>query len=108
MYLSAITLCGVSCLDLQHLGLSVPQQNKEQHWLITQTHWLVGVIAKNLLVDVSEEFDVVEKGDKVEDGHWEEQDQSGGEGRLQQTNNYEKNKQTITRTNKQTNNYLNI
>ena len=71
----------------------MPQQNKEQHWLITQTHRLVGVIAKNLLVDVSEEFDVVEKGNKVEDGHWKEQDQSGGEGRLQQTNNYEKTKQ---------------
>ena len=56
---------------------------------------------------MSEEFDVVEKGNKVEDGHWKEQDQSGGEGRLQQTNNYEKNKQTITRTNKQTNNYEN-
>ena len=84
----------------------MPQQNKEQHWLITQTHRLVGVIAKNLLVDVSEEFDVVEKGNKVEDGHWKEQDQSGGEGRLQQTNNYEKKKktkeQTITRTNTQT------
>ena len=83
----------------------MPQQNKEQHWLITQTHRLVGVIAKNLLVDVSEEFDVVEKGNKVEDGHWKEQDQSGGEGRLQQTNNYEKkkqkNKQLLEQTHKQ-------
>ena len=81
------------------------KQNKEQHWLITKPHWLVSVVAKNLLVDVSEEFDVVEKGNKVEDGHWKEQDQSGGEGRLQQTNNYEK--QTNNYENKQTNNYEN-
>ena len=47
---------------------------------------------------MSEEFDVVEKGNKVEDGHWEEQDQSRGEGRLQQINNYES---------QQTNNYEN-
>ena len=44
------------------------------------------MIAKDLLVDVSEEFDKVEKGNKVEDGHWDKQKQSREERGLQQTN----------------------
>ena len=36
----------------------------------------------NLLVDVPEEFDIVEQGSQDEDSHWEKQNQSRGDGSL--------------------------
>ena len=47
-----------------------------------QYHIFVGVLSSNLLVDVPEEFDIVEQSSQDEDSHWEEQNQSRGDGGL--------------------------
>ena len=47
-----------------------------------QTSYFVGVLSSNLLVDVPEEFDIVEQSSQDEDSHWKEQNQSRGDGGL--------------------------
>ena len=44
--------------------------------------YFVGVLSSNLLVDVPEEFDIVEQSCQDEDPHWKEQNQSRGDGGL--------------------------
>ena len=39
-------------------------------------------MSSNLLVDVPEEFDIVEQSSQDEDSHWKEQNQSRGDGGL--------------------------